>query len=226
MRNYYQPNSFSQTAFPISKAGYPFIFALAFITIVFAILGTIFISFIFLFLTLFTCFFFRDPDRLVPISPSAIVSPADGKIIDISIVNNCPCLTGKYRKISIFMSIFNVHVNRAPFEGTVKQIDYYPGKYFSANLDKASKNNERNAILVQTKTGINICFVQIAGLVARRIICSIQPGNLLKKGQRIGLICFGSRLDLYIPLDVNLNVVKGNVVRAGSSIIGELSNVG
>ncbi len=223
--NHYLADPLSKAIFPISKAGYPFIVALAFATTIFALTGLSLIALLLLFSTLFTCFFFRDPDRVIPVDPSAIVSPADGTVLGVHLVEDCDYLHEGCRKISIFMSIFDVHVNRVPIGGVVKQVKYYPGKYFSANMDKASKNNERNAILLETDGGISICFVQIAGLVARRIVCEIKVDDLLKKGQRFGLICFGSRLDMYLPLSVNVGVAKGDKVKAGSSIIGELSNV-
>jgi len=121
------------------------------------------------------------------------------------------------------MSIFNVHVNRVPHEGRVQRISYYPGKFFSANLDKASKQNEHNAVFIKTEDGKNICMVQIAGLIARRIICKIQEGDTVVRGQRFGLICFGSRLDVYLPSDAALKVTVGDKVKAGTSVLGDLT---
>ena len=123
-------------------------------------------------------------------------------------------------RISIFMSVFNVHVNRAPYDGRVKEISYYPGKFFSANLDKASLENEHNAVFLETDDARPMCVVQVAGLIARRIICKIQPGDHLLRGQRFGLICFGSRLDVYLPTDIKLKVAPGDKVKAGTSILG------
>jgi len=151
-----------------------------------------------------------------------VVAPADGKVILVGPEGNSPFFKGECIKISIFMSIFNVHVNRIPHEGRVKTISYYPGKFFSANLDKASRLNEHNAVFLETKEGKNICVVQIAGLIARRIICKIQEGDLVAGGQRFGLICFGSRLDVYLPPDTNLNVAVGDRVKAGTSVLGVL----
>jgi len=119
------------------------------------------------------------------------------------------------------MSIFNVHVNRIPHEGQVKTVSYYPGKFFSANLDKASRENEHNAVTLETEEGKTICTVQIAGLIARRIICKIQDGDIVARGQRFGLICFGSRLDVYLPPDINLKVTVGDRVKAGTSVLGD-----
>jgi len=210
----------SQTAFPVAKAGYPFIFASAFATAVFALLGIAYLALLGLLVTGFICFFFRDPDRLVPHGDGVIVSPADGKVIKVESVENTPFFDGPCTRISVFMSIFNVHVNRMPHEGTIRQVDYHPGKFFSANLDKASKDNERNALTIQAPSGKTLGCVQIAGLVARRIICGVQPGDALKRGQRFGLICFGSRLDVYLPTDTEIRVSVGEKVQAGSSVLG------
>lgn len=211
-----------RSAYPVAKAGLPFIFAAAFTTAVFALLGMALLALIGLALTLAICFFFRDPDRVIPNGELLVVSPADGKVIAVESVADSDYYAGTAKKISIFMSVFNVHVNRVPHEGTIEAIDYYPGKFFSANLDKASKLNEHNAITLKTTTGVSICFVQIAGLIARRIICQVQKGDRLRRGQRFGLICFGSRLDVYLPSETVLKVAVGDRVRAGGSILGEL----
>lgn len=211
-----------QTAMPIAKAGYPFIFAAAFATAVFSLLELIFPAVAGLAVTFFICYFFRDPDRVVPTGDNVVVSPADGKVVSVETVSSSPLHEEPCMKISVFMSVFNVHVNRIPHEGVIKNIDYYPGKFFSANLDKSSDQNERNALLIETPQGSSICFVQIAGLIARRIICRIQPGDRVKRGQRFGMICFGSRLDVYLPVNAALRVAKGDKVQAGTTILGEL----
>ncbi len=211
-----------KTAFPVAAAGYPFIVASAFTTFVFALLEMPFLSVSCLAITFFICFFFRDPDRVTPTSKGLVVSPADGKVIAVETVAGSPLLEGECLKISIFMSIFNVHVNRIPQDGVIKKIEYRPGAFFSADLNKASEKNERNAILMETVDGKKIGFVQIAGLVARRIICRVQPGDVVKRGQRFGMICFGSRLDVYLPIDSKPCIVKGEKVRAGTTILGEL----
>jgi phosphatidylserine decarboxylase len=210
----------SQTAFPVAKAGYPFIFASAFATAVFALLGIGFLSILGLLTTGFICYFFRDPDRLIPKGEGIIISPADGKVIKVEPVEQTPYFDGACTRISVFMSVFNVHVNRTPHEGTIRQVNYHPGKFFSANLDKASKDNEHNALLLESPSGNQVGFVQIAGLVARRIICAVQPGDVLKRGQRFGLICFGSRLDIYLARETEIQVAVGDKVQAGSSVIG------
>ena len=213
----------SLSAFPVASAGYPFIFVAAFTTAVLALLGLTALTLISLMLTFAICGFFRDPDRVIPDHQGALVSPADGKVISASVVDDSPYYVGPAMKISIFMSVFNVHVNRVPFNGLVKKISYYPGKFFSANLDKASLENEHNAVFIEMENGKPLCVVQIAGLIARRIICKIQAGDRLIRGQRFGLICFGSRLDVYLPTDIKLKVAVGDKVHAGSSILGELS---
>lgn len=211
----------SQTAFPVARAGYPFIFASAFATAVFALLGVGSLAVLGLFVTGSICCFFRDPDRLVPTGDGVIVSPADGKVIKVEPVDQTPYFDGACTRISVFMSVFNVHVNRVPHEGTIRKVTYYPGKFFSANLDKASKENEHNALLLESPAGKPVGFVQIAGLVARRIICAVQPGDVLKRGQRFGMICFGSRLDIYLPPETTVQVAVGDKVQAGSSILGK-----
>jgi len=209
-----------QTAFPIAKAGYPFIYASAFVTVVFALTGLSILAMIGLFVTFCICGFFRDPDRVIPNKENAVVSPADGKVVFVDKIDNSDFIPGECIKISVFMSVFNVHVNRIPFSGTIADVIYHPGKFFSANLDKASKDNERNAVIVEMESGKKLCFVQIAGLIARRIICELQPGDAVNKGRRFGLICFGSRLDIYLPADSTLNIAIGDKVSAGTSILG------
>ncbi len=222
MNSFFRSDIPSQTAFPVAKAGYPFIFASAFTTFVFALLGLVVLSLIGLVATFFICYFFRDPDRVIPNSAGAVVSPADGKIISAVLVDNSPFFEGSSMKVSIFMSIFNVHVNRIPYEGQIKSIQYHPGKFFSANLDKASADNEHNAVFIETEDGQNICAVQIAGLIARRIICNVQKGDHVDRGQRFGLICFGSRLDVYLPSGIQLKAAVGDTVKAGASVLGDL----
>ena len=212
----------NHTAFPVASAGYPFIFAATLTTVVFALLDLTTLALIGLVVTFFICYFFRDPDRVIPNYTGALVSPADGKVVFADQVDNSRFYEGPCIKISIFMSIFNVHVNRIPHEGLVKAVNYYPGKFFSANLSKASKHNEHNAIFLETEEGKNICTVQIAGLIARRIICKVQEGDNVARGGRFGLICFGSRLDVYMPPDTTLNVTVGNRVKAGTSVLGDL----
>jgi len=210
-----------RTAFPIASAGYVFIFGTAFATAVLALSGLTTLTLIALVIMFCICGFFRDPDRIIPAEEGVVVSPADGKVILTDAVDNSPFFSGQAMKISIFMSVFNVHVNRIPYDGRVKEIGYHPGKFFSANLDKASLENEHNAIFVEMDNAKPLCVVQVAGLIARRIICNIQPGDHVLRGQRFGLICFGSRLDVYLPADIQLRVAAGDKVKAGTSVLGQ-----
>lgn len=172
-------------------------------------------------LGLFSLWFFRDPDRTPPPDPRAVVSPADGRVIKIDQGAPEP-LTGENRlKISIFMSVVNVHVNRAPMDGRVEAVRYSPGKFLVASLDKASADNEQNAVMLEDH-GVRVVFVQIAGLVARRIVCRIGEGQTVSRGQRIGMIRFGSRLDVYLPRSAEVMVAVGDVVRAGESALARL----
>jgi phosphatidylserine decarboxylase len=217
------PDPPDRTAFPVARAGYVPIFGAAFVTLIFALLGMTYPALLGLVVTFCFCGFFRDPDRVIPDQPEVIVSPADGKVISVGTVDQTSFCRGSCLKISIFMSVFNVHVNRIPFDGNVKKVSYHPGKFFSANLDKASLQNEHNAVFLETADGKPLCTVQVAGLIARRIICKVQPGDDVRKGQRFGLICFGSRLDVYLPEDVEAGVTVGDKVKAGSSVIGRFA---
>ncbi len=221
MENYSWSDPPGQTAFPVAKAGHPLIMAAAFVTLIFALLGMTTLALIGVVVAFCFCGFFRDPDRVIPDQAGGIVSPADGKVIVLDTLDSSPFFDGRCKKISIFMSVFNVHVNRIPFDGTVVKVRHHLGKFFSANLDKASLQNEHNALLLETPDGKPMCVVQVAGLIARRIICYVQPGMKLTKGQRYGLICFGSRLDVYVPEDTEIKVAIGDRVKAGTSLIAQ-----
>ena len=221
MEKYTWADAPGNNAFPVAKAGYLIIFGAAFSTIVMALLDFTGLALLFYCFTMFSCFFFRDPDRLIPNEEKGIVSPADGKVLMVNVVDSNPFVEGRALKISIFMSIFNVHVNRIPIAGTVKRVIYNPGKFFRANLDKASKENEHNAIVLDYE-GQEVCFVQIAGLVARRIVSGVKPGDHVKQGERFGMIRFGSRLDVYLPVGADPLVLPGDKVFAGSTVIGKM----
>ena len=220
--NFFRAEPQSQATFPIAKAGWPFIFAAAFVTFVLALTGIVSMALIGIAVTFFICNFFRDPDRLTPDNSGAVISPADGRVVSTGVVDENPFIDGPSLKIGIFMNIFNVHVNRIPFSGKIKKISYYPGKFFSANKEKASTDNEQNALILETDKQQRLCFVQIAGFIARRIICNVQEEESVICGQWFGLICFGSRVDIYLPADSTLDVVKGDKVKAGTSILGDL----
>lgn len=212
----------AQTAFPIARPGYPLIFAGAFVTAVVALLGLVIPALIGLAATIGICWFFRDPDRVIPMAEGAVVSPADGKVIVARVEEQNSYIPGPCLKISIFMTVFNVHVNRIPHEGKVTEINYYPGKFLAADKKEATDANERNAVIVEMEGGGLMAVVQVAGLVARRIICGIQAEQTVLRGQRFGMICFGSRLDVYLPPDTELNISRGQKTKAGSTILGYL----
>lgn len=172
-------------------------------------------------MSLFTAFFFRDPDRGNDVPDGAVLAPADGRVIQIKNIDDKNNPLGKPAvKISIFMSIFNVHVNRIPMGGTIKSITYHPGKFFSADLDKASEQNERNSITIQTPDSRKIVVVQIAGLIARRIACWVKEGDDMQAGQRFGLIRFGSRVEIYLPCNTRITAQLHQKASAGKTIIG------
>ena len=165
--------------------------------------------------------FFRDPERVVPGGDPLITSPADGKVVAISdVMRDNEVVGAPCRRVSIFMSPLNVHVNRMPVDGTVRHVEHYPGRFHAAFLDKASELNERNAVVVEDRRGARILFVQIAGQLARRIVCKVAVGDAVRRGDRYGMIMFGSRVDLYVPEVVKLHVAIGDRTTAGETIIG------
>lgn len=182
--------------------------------------------------------FFRDPERVVPQGDSVILSPADGIVsliqeieppleLQIEDGSGYPGLpAGTVTRVSIFMSVFNVHINRTPVGGTVRRVVYIPGRFVSADLDKASDENERQHMLVERSDGLRVGFTQIAGLVARRIVPFVKPGDILAKGQRVGLIRFGSRVDVYLPAGTDAKVMIGQSVIAGETVIAEIGQRG
>lgn len=170
---------------------------------------------------LFVLQFFRDPPRLIPGEPGAVLSPADGRIVTVGRTRD-PYLDREALKISVFMNVFNVHSNRSPVDGEVRDAWYNPGSFLNAALDKASERNERNALLIAADSGAQVTCVQVAGLIARRILCYVKPGDRLARGQRYGFIRFGSRVDLYLPADARPLVSVGDVVHASSSVLAEL----
>ncbi len=205
---------------PVAKEGVPFIGFAAFCTLIFAALGLTLLTFGGLIVTLFILMFFRDPERFSPNQENALISPADGKIILIEKVYDDKFLQRDAFKVSIFMNVFNVHVNRSPYSGKVEKILHEPGKFYSADSEKGALHNENCATLLTTESGDKIAFVQVAGLIARRIVCWLEPGDTIKRGSRYGLIRFGSRVDLYLPLSCNITMEKGQKVRAGETILG------
>jgi len=195
------------------------------ISIIAAVLTTItfpvYIAFVFWIIAVFVLQFFRDPHRNIDPQDNAILSPADGKVIFTGIVDD-PYLDRQVYKISVFMNVFSVHSNRAPIDGTIENIWYHEGSFLNAAVDKASEQNERNAVHIKTKQGKDVVFVQVAGLVARRILCYVNPGDELVQGQRYGYIRFGSRVDLFLPTDFEPAVALGDNVKSGLSKLGDL----
>jgi phosphatidylserine decarboxylase len=168
--------------------------------------------------TVFILQFFRDPPREVPDDPAAVVSPADGRIVEVSRSED-PYLKREALKVSVFMNVFNVHSNRSPADGVVKERWYFGGAFVNAALDKASLQNERNALWIERDDGSDLTCVQVAGLIARRILCYVEPGARLARGQRFGFIRFGSRVDLYLPLDAEVKAAIGDKVYAAESVL-------
>ena len=193
----------------------------ALVTLVLFLLGWTILAGIALALTVFIISFFRDPERTPPAGPGLIVSPADGRVIKVAAVRDDRFLHGDATLVSIFMSPLNVHVNRVPASGRVLDIRYNHGKYFRAFADKASLDNEQNAVLMEDEQGRRLCCVQIAGFLARRIVCYLQAGMAIERGQRYGMIMFGSRADIYLPPGTRVRVNVGERARGGLTVIAE-----
>ena len=207
--------------FGIHREGWKFFIFFSFFSLFSLFISNVLFLF-FLFLSLFTLWFFRDPERHFDSKDNQLLSAADGKICFIG-EENPPSETQfkeKMKKVSIFMNVFNVHVNRSPVNGNIKKIIYKNGKFFNASLDKASEHNERNSFIIETNTD-KIVVVQIAGLIARRILSFISEGNKIDKGDRIGLIRFGSRVDIYFPPTYDIKVNQNDIVVAGETVIAE-----
>lgn len=208
---------------PVAKEGYPFIFLAAFATLIITLISCSWAAYLGLAITAFVLYFFRDPERFISDKEHIIVCPADGKVIAIEKIYDDEILQEGVYKISIFMNIFNVHVNRIPYSGRISRILYSPGKFYSADSEKGALHNEKCATIVENDSGVKIAFVQVAGLIARRIVNWLEVGDVVTKGERFGLIRFGSRVDIYVPADTALAVEKGMKVSAGETIIGYLS---
>jgi phosphatidylserine decarboxylase len=208
-----------QERIPIAREGYPFIGAAAWATLVGAVLGYQLVALVLFFLTLFILNFFRDPERVTPAEEEAIIAPADGKVIVVEQVNDERFSADRLWKISIFMNVFNVHVNRIPCAGVVKEIAYVPGRFLAADHRQAHLLNEYCATTIRTDRDEEVTVVQVAGLIARRIVCRIETGDRVRPGQRYGMIRFGSRLDIYLPLSANIVTTVGQKTRCGETVI-------
>ena len=204
----------------IAREGWPFLaisLALAVAATVWCALWSIPLWIIFAFVLQF----FRDPAREIPQQEGIVLSPADGRVIKVERTQD-PYGQREAILVSVFMNVFNVHSNRSPVDGTVKKVQYFPGKFVNADLDKASTDNERNAVVLTTNDGQTVTFVQVAGLIARRILCYIEAGDVLTRGQRYGFIRFGSRVDVYLPLTTTVKVAIGDKVSATTTILAKL----
>lgn len=203
----------------IAREGWPYLGG----TVIVAAVMTYFFclwSIPFWIIALFVLQFFRDPARVIPQMPNAVLSPADGRIVVVEKTQD-PYANREALKISVFMNVFNVHSNRSPVDGAIEAVQYFPGKFVNADLDKASVENERNALTITAANGQTVTCVQVAGLIARRILCYVKAGDKLTRGQRYGFIRFGSRVDVYLPLTATPKVVVGDKVSATETILAE-----
>lgn len=211
--------------FPVHRAGWPFIFAFAVVSFLLGLLWSP-LYFVGGVLTVWCVFFFRDPDRRTPTRPGLVISPADGMVQMVVEAAPPPELdmgAEPLPRISVFMNVFNCHVNRSPVDGKVVKLAYRPGTFVNASFDKASEDNERQAVRIRTADGRDVACVQIAGLVARRILCDLRPDQEILAGQRIGMIRFGSRVDIYLPKGVTPLALPGQTTVAGETVIADLT---
>jgi phosphatidylserine decarboxylase len=209
-----------QNQWPIAKEGLPFLIPVALLTVILGIMGWKIWMSLGILLSLFIAYFFRNPRREIPNLQNIILSPADGRVIHVGKCEEDRFLKEKVLKVSIFMSVFDVHLNRVPVSGKVLERNYLPGRFLVASVEKSSLLNEQNAVILETEDRLKILLVQIAGFVARRIVCYAKTGDLLRKGEIFGLIRFGSRVDLYLPTEVKPIVRVGQHVKGGESVIG------
>jgi phosphatidylserine decarboxylase len=209
---------------PIHKEGFIFIILFLIVTVILSCFSN-FLGTLALIASVWCFFFFRDPMRIVPVGDNLIISPADGvvqKIEEVSPPINLDMGSEKRTRVSIFLNVFNVHVNRVPASGIIKKLYYHPGKFFNASLDKASEFNERQEVLMTMPNGKEVAFSQIAGLIARRIVCDLKEQQTVKSGERFGIIRFGSRMDVYLPKGINPLVSVGQTMIGGETIIADL----
>ena len=212
---------------PINSAGWPFIGVFSAVTVVLAYLSES-AGWIGLIVTTWCVYFFRDPERVTPSDQNLIISPADGVIQSIQLAVPPPELEmgdEPLNRVAIFMNVFNVHVNRIPIAGIISKLAYRPGKFLNASFDKASEYNERQSIKITLPNNIEIAVIQIAGLIARRIKCDITENQTGKSGMRFGLIRFGSRVDIYLPTNIPISVIPGQLAISGETVIGNIASV-
>lgn len=207
---------------PFAKEGFPFIGAAAGVTLCAGWLGWTPVAVLAAGLTLFVSWFFRNPARVIPEGPGLIVAPGDGKVIAIAEEFEPRYLKERSLRITIFLNVFNVHINRIPCEGVIEDVQYQPGLFLVASKPEATIKNEQNALMIQATGGAKVLCVQVAGLIARRIVCWVSPKERARLGERFGLIRFGSRMDTFLPIGTKLRVAVGDRVKGGATILGDL----
>jgi phosphatidylserine decarboxylase len=207
---------------PFAKEGIPFIGAAVGVTLVVGWLGWTFVAVGAAILTLFVSWFFRNPSRVVPQGPRVVVAPGDGKVIAIQEEFEPRFIKARSIRISIFLNVFDVHINRLPCEGIIEDVQYQPGLFLVASKPDATLRNEQNALMIRTAQDAKVLCVQVAGLIARRIVCWISPGDRAVRGERFGLIRFGSRMDTFFPVGTAIKVAVGDRVKGGETVLGEL----
>lgn len=207
---------------PVNREGYPFIAGFAVVSLLLGLFSTS-LFWIGAILTAWCAYFFRDPVRVTPLDDRLVISPADGVVSAVGPAvppRELGLGSGEMTRVSVFMNVFSCHVNRSPVRGRITRIEHRPGKFLNAELDKASQENERNGLVIESPNGVIAC-VQIAGLVARRIVCWVETGGNIGAGERIGLIRFGSRLDVFMPTDATVLVAVGQTAVAGETVMAE-----
>jgi len=207
---------------PFAKEGFPFIGAAAGITLIAGWLGWTPVAAVAAVLTLFVSWFFRNPARVIPQGSRLIVAPGDGKVLAVDEEFEPRYLKDRSVRISIFLNVFDVHINRLPCEGTIEDVQYQPGLFLVASKPNATLKNEQNAVMIKTAEGAKVLCVQVAGLIARRIVCWVNPRDRAVRGERYGLIRFGSRMDTFLPVGTAIKVSVGDRVKGGETILGEL----
>ena len=207
---------------PFAKEGFPFIGAAAGITLIAGWLGWTPVAAVAAVLTLFVSWFFRNPARVIPKGSRLIVAPGDGKVLAVEEEFEPRYLKDRSVRISIFLNVFDVHINRLPCEGTIEDVQYQPGLFLVASKPNATLKNEQNAVMIKTAEGAKVLCVQVAGLIARRIVCWVNPRDRAMRGERYGLIRFGSRMDTFLPVGTAIKVSVGDRVKGGETILGEL----
>lgn len=207
---------------PFAKEGFPFITAAAGVTLLSGWFGLDIAAIAAAILTFFVAWFFRNPHRVIPQGPRLVVAPGDGKVIAIEEEYEPRYLKDRSIRISIFLNVFDVHINRVPCEGVVEDVQYQPGLFLVASKPDATIRNEQNALMIKSSTGARVLCVQVAGLIARRIVCWLSPKDAAIRGERYGLIRFGSRMDTFVPVNSAIKVAVGDRVKGGETILGEL----